>query len=82
MSTLSSHNPLGMGPASVHHCPRNSLFFGLCAASFLPIYLLGLYWKGMTKKAAKVSMVGGFSASMFWLLFVHAKEAKAIGLCK
>ncbi|WP_419779352.1 sodium:solute symporter family protein [Maridesulfovibrio sp.] len=59
-----------------------AFFFGLCAASFLPIYLLGLYWKGMTKKAAKVSMVGGFSASMFWLLFVHVKEAKAIGLCK
>lgn len=59
-----------------------AFFFGLCAASFLPIYLLGLYWKGMTKKAAKVSMVGGFCASMFWLLFVHAKEAKAIGLCK
>lgn len=59
-----------------------AFFFGLCAASFLPIYLLGLYWKGMTKKAAKVSLVGGFGASMFWLLFVHAKEAKVIGLCK
>lgn len=59
-----------------------AFFFGLCAASFLPIYLLGLYWKGMTKKAAKVSLIGGFSASMFWLLFVHAKEAKVIGLCK
>ncbi|WP_027722272.1 sodium:solute symporter family protein [Maridesulfovibrio zosterae] len=59
-----------------------AFFFGLCAASFLPIYLLGLYWKGMTKKAAKVSIVGGFSASMFWLLFVHAKESSSIGLCK
>lgn len=59
-----------------------AFFFGLCAASFLPIYLLGLYWKGMTKKAAKVSLVGGFCASMFWLLFVHAKEATAIGLCQ
>ncbi|SDK75183.1 solute:Na+ symporter, SSS family [Maridesulfovibrio ferrireducens] len=59
-----------------------AFFFGLCAASFLPIYLLGLYWKGMTKKAAKVSLVGGFSASMFWLLFVHAKEAVPIGLCQ
>ncbi|WP_031483772.1 sodium:solute symporter family protein [Maridesulfovibrio frigidus] len=59
-----------------------AFFFGLCAASFLPIYVLGLYWKGMTKLAAKISLVGGFSASMFWLLFVHAKEAKVIGLCK
>jgi len=59
-----------------------AFFFGLCAASFLPIYLLGLYWKGMTKTAAKISMVGGFAVSMFWLLFVHLKEAAPIGLCK
>ncbi|WP_147821418.1 sodium:solute symporter family protein [Salidesulfovibrio onnuriiensis] len=59
-----------------------AFFFGLCAASFLPIYLLGLYWKGMTKTAAKISMVGGFCASMFWLLFVHLKESASIGLCK
>lgn len=59
-----------------------AFFFGLCAASFLPIYVLGLYWKGMTKRGAKVSMVGGFAFSMFWLLFIHVKEAKTIGLCQ
>lgn len=59
-----------------------AFFFGLCAASFLPIYVLGLYWKGMTKCAAKVSMIGGFAVSMFWLLFVHVKEAQVIGLCE
>ena len=26
-----------------------SLFFGLCAGSFLAIYALGLFWKGVTK---------------------------------
>jgi len=59
-----------------------AFFFGLCAASFLPIYVLGLYWKGMTKKGAKISMVGGFAFSMFWLLFIHVKEAEYIGLCQ
>ncbi len=59
-----------------------AFFFGLCAASFLPIYFLGLYWKKMTPVAAKVSLVGGFCSSMFWLLFIHLKEAQAIGLCK
>lgn len=59
-----------------------AFFFGLCAASFLPAYLLGLYWKRMTKGAAVISMVGGFATSMFWLLFVHLKEAKVIGLSK
>ena len=59
-----------------------AFFFGLCAASFLPIYVLGLYWKGMTKIGAKISMVGGFAFSMFWLLFIHVKEAAYIGLCQ
>ncbi|BDQ36237.1 sodium:solute symporter [Pseudodesulfovibrio nedwellii] len=59
-----------------------AFFFGLCAASFLPIYVLGLYWKGMTKIGAKISMVGGFVFSMFWLLFIHLKEAAPIGLCQ
>jgi SSS family solute:Na+ symporter len=59
-----------------------AFFFGLCAASFLPAYLLGLYWKGMTRPAAVISVVGGFCASFFYLLFVHTKESAAIGLCK
>ncbi|WP_456324353.1 sodium:solute symporter family protein [Desulfonauticus submarinus] len=59
-----------------------AFFFGLCAASFLPSYFLGLYWKRMTPLGAKCSLVGGFIFSMFWLLFIHLKEAKAIGLCK
>ena len=59
-----------------------AFFFGLCAASFLPAYFLGLYWKGMTRAGAIVSMVGGFAVSFFYLLFIHTKESKAIGLCK
>ncbi len=59
-----------------------AFFFGLCAAAFLPSYLLGLYWKGMTRAGAVASIVGGFAASFFYLLFVHTKESAAIGLCK
>ena len=59
-----------------------AFFFGLTAAAFLPAYVFGLYWKGMTKTGAKVSMVGGFTVSMLWMLFIHKKEAAAIGLCK
>jgi len=59
-----------------------AFFFGLCAATFLPVYLFGLYWRGLTRPAAIWSMVGGFSASMTWLLFVHHKEAAALGLCR
>jgi len=59
-----------------------AFFFGLCAASFLPMYLFGLYWRGMTKAAAISSMLGGFLTSMFWLVFMHKKEAAALGICK
>jgi SSS family solute:Na+ symporter len=36
----------------------------------------------MTRAGATVSVLLGFAASMFWLIFVHEKEAKAIGLCE
>ncbi len=59
-----------------------AFFFGLCAASFLPVYLFALYWKGITKVGAIVSLCGGFVVSMFWLLFFHKKEAAALGVCE
>jgi SSS family solute:Na+ symporter len=59
-----------------------AFFFGLTGAAFLPAYVFGLYWKGMTKTGAKTSMVGGFTVSMLWMLFIHKKEAASIGLCK
>jgi SSS family solute:Na+ symporter len=68
-------------PASVIAL-ATAFFFGLCAAAFLPSYLLGLYWKRMTRTGAVSSMVGGFVASFFWLLFVHTRESAAIGLCQ
>ncbi|MFP4167909.1 MAG: sodium:solute symporter [Desulfonatronovibrionaceae bacterium] len=59
-----------------------AFFFGLCAAAFLPAFVCGLYWKGTTRAGAISSMVGGFVVSMFCLLFIHEKEAAAIGLCE
>jgi SSS family solute:Na+ symporter len=59
-----------------------AIFFGLCASTFLPAYIGTLFWKGMTKKGAVVSMFVGFFGTAFWLLFIHQKEAAAIGLCK
>ncbi len=59
-----------------------AFFFGLCSSTFLPMYFSALYWKRATKAGAITSMVGGFLASFFWLIFIHKKEAAAIGLCK
>ncbi len=41
-----------------------------------------MFWKRVTKAGAIASMLTGFTVSSFWLLFVHFKEAKALGLCK
>ncbi|WP_373001495.1 sodium:solute symporter [Sulfurimonas sp.] len=59
-----------------------AIFFALCASIFLPSFIGGLFWKGMTKAGAISSMIVGLLVSSFWLLFVHFKEAKSLGLSK
>ena len=51
------------------------LFFGLCGAAFLPMYVGALYSKRMNKTTAVASMLSGFSVSMLWMTFVHSKES-------
>jgi len=57
-----------------------AIFFGLCASAFLPAFIGGLFIKRINKAGAIASMIVGFSVTAFWLLFVKAKEAGAIGL--
>ena len=57
------------------------LFFGICAASFLPLYVGALYFKKLTRKAAIWGMVSGFASSMLWMMFFHSKESKVIQIC-
>jgi SSS family solute:Na+ symporter len=57
-----------------------AIFFGLCAAAFLPMYSGALFWKRMTKEGAIASLLVGTFSSLFWLTFVHAKEAAPLGI--
>lgn len=59
-----------------------SLFFGLCAASFLPVYIAALYIESFPKAAAVASMVVGASTSLFWMLFIHEKMAASLQICR
>ncbi len=59
-----------------------AIFFGICAATFLPVYFAGLYWKKVTKKAAIYSMLAGLLTSAFALAFLHAKESEPLGICQ
>jgi len=59
-----------------------AIFFGLCAAAFLPMYGCALFWKRATKAGAIAGLVTGTFISLFWLVFVHQKEAEALGIAK
>jgi solute:Na+ symporter, SSS family len=59
-----------------------SLFFGLCAATFLPLFAFGIFWKGATKAGAVSGFIVGLALSLFWLLFVYAKVSGGFLLCK
>jgi solute:Na+ symporter, SSS family len=57
-----------------------ALFFGVCAAVFLPMYILGLYWKRTSKAAALSGMIVGLVSSVFWMFFVHKSNAVMLKL--
>ncbi len=59
-----------------------AIFFGICAATFLPVYFGALYWKRVTKTAALWSILSGLVASAFSLGFMHVKESEPLGICQ
>ncbi len=59
-----------------------SIFFGLCAAAFLPMYTCALFWKRATRSGAIAGLVVGTLSSVLWMVFVHQKEAQALGISK
>lgn len=59
-----------------------SVFFGICAAAFLPTYVGAIYFRKLTRKAAIASILTGSLVSFLWIFFFHAKNASTIGLAK
>lgn len=59
-----------------------AIFFGICAATFLPAYMAALYSKKATARGVKASMITGLITSLFCLFFIHAKESAPLGICK
>jgi len=59
-----------------------AIFFGLCASAFLPAFVGGLYFRGVSRAAAKASMVTGFLVNGLWVVFIKDAEAQALGICK
>ena len=59
-----------------------AIFFGICAAAFLPAYAASLYWKRATAAGVWAGMATGTFFSVFGLLFLHQKEAAMLGVCR
>ncbi|MBR2873798.1 MAG: sodium:solute symporter family protein, partial [Lentisphaeria bacterium] len=59
-----------------------AIFFGVCAAAFLPAYVASLYWKNATKAGVFASIITGVVSSLAGLCFFHVKESAALGICK
>lgn len=59
-----------------------ALFFGLCAAAFLPMYIGALYFKKLSKAAAIAGMMTGSISSILWMLFIHNAESSKLMICK
>lgn len=59
-----------------------ALFFALCASTFLPTFVLGLFWKRMNRVAAISSMVAGFLFTAVWVSFIQDKTAQALLICE
>ncbi len=59
-----------------------AIFFGVCAAAFLPVYTAALYWKRATRAGAWAAMIVGAGVSAFGLVFLHRKESAMLGICQ
>lgn len=57
-----------------------AIFFGICAATFLPTYFAALYWKRVTRQGALWSIVTGMLSSVFALTFLHQQESRPLGI--
>ena len=55
-----------------------AVFFGTCAAAFLPAYVGGLFSTRITPAAAGAGMVAGLVGALAWLTFAHAVNAERL----
>ncbi|MCC6579390.1 MAG: sodium:solute symporter family protein [Phycisphaeraceae bacterium] len=59
-----------------------AIFFGLCAAAFLPAFIGGLFFRRMTPAAAISSLIVGALVSTAWIVLVKLPESAMFGLAQ
>ena len=59
-----------------------AIFFGVCAAAFMPAYFAALYWRRATTAGVWASIASGVLVSLFGLIFLHRSESAPLGICQ
>ena len=59
-----------------------TMFFGICASAFLPLYVHMMYSKDPSKKAAEYSLVVGAVVWLFTAFFCCKTDGSVLGICK
>ena len=59
-----------------------AMFFGVCAAAFLPAYFAALYSERVTKTGLWASIISGTAVCIFATLFMHRAESAPLGICR
>lgn len=54
--------------------------FSLAAATFFPVLLLGIYWRGMNRVGALMAMVTGLSVTLYYIAVNHPWVQMRLGL--
>ena len=57
-----------------------AMFMGLCASAFLPAFAVGIYSHHPSQSGAIWSILTGSITWFVWTAFVHAAEAKTLGI--
>jgi len=69
---------LAMPPGII--AKATAMFMGLCASAFLPAFAVGVYSHHPSRSGAVWSMGIGAGIWFFWTAFIHAAEAKILGI--
>jgi SSS family solute:Na+ symporter len=77
VTTILAYN-LGPGIVAI----ATALFFGMCAATFLPAYFSALFWPRSTRTGVIAGMLTGIAVWAGWILFFHEKESSVLGICR
>jgi SSS family solute:Na+ symporter len=73
------HNPQGAGGVIAI---ATTMFFGICASAYLPLYVQALVTKRPSRIAAECSLAVGTVMWLFWMLFCNTTDGKVMGVCK